>query len=292
MQRASGLTGGRRVFARGTVVACGGMLAITFLLADSSTAATIDPSAGTWAPVSSPLPTSTTLASVSCVTNTDCWAVGSSLPKRLYYTVAEHWNGDTWTIVPTPGRSGDQLSSIDCLSSADCWSVGSTTTSVLIEHWNGSDWSIAHDPSVTGGSELSSVTCISSTNCWAVGDGPGATTTNAMAEHWDGSEWSVLSVPDGKILKKPVPTYLTGVSCVSAEDCSGRGQLRLDPRILRVHLSALRTLEWDDLVGHHDRRWLRRRGRSDRHHLRVALRLLGGGEPEHRYRRQHRPNAG
>ena len=169
MQRASRSTGGRRVIARGTVVACGVMLAVAFLVAGASAGA-IDPPAGTWTPVSSPPVSASILASVSCVTGSDCWAVGFSESNQLKdNSLTERWNGANWTIVSTPDRANDQLSSIDCVSSTDCWSVGSTASAVLIEHWNGTDWSIVPTPPVTGMSQLSSVTCTSSNDCWAVG---------------------------------------------------------------------------------------------------------------------------
>ncbi len=228
MQRASRSTGGRRVIARGTVVACGVMLAVAFLVAGASAGA-IDPPAGTWTPVSSPPVSASILASVSCVTGSDCWAVGFSESNQLKdNSLTERWNGANWTIVSTPDRANDQLSSIDCVSSTDCWSVGSTASAVLIEHWNGTDWSIVPTPPVTGMSQLSSVTCTSSNDCWAVGyravgESPDNLSEYAMAEHWDGSTWSVVSVPNGTVGKMHPPTYLTGVSCVSAEDCWASG---------------------------------------------------------------------
>jgi hypothetical protein len=220
MKLASGLTVARGAIAWRTVVSIGVVLAVMFLVSDASSAATTDPPAGTWTPVSSPGVTGG-LASVSCVSSTDCWAVGTYDSKQLFYNLMEHWNGDHWTTVSTPDPLDGQLSSIDCVSSSDCWSVGARwssgteTSSVIIEHWNGTDWSIAHGAPVNGFSDLNSVTCVSSAVCWAVGGKPGS----PLAEHWNGSTWSVVPVPDGTLLKHPEPTGLVGVSCVSAEDC-------------------------------------------------------------------------
>jgi hypothetical protein len=233
MQRTPRMTGARAAISRRVLVASGVMFAFVFVLsADTSTAATIDPPAGTWAPVSSPIATHSSLASVSCVTSTDCWAVGSSEPGQLNNsdTLSEDWNGDTWTIVSTPDVTGDstnQLKSIDCVSTTDCWAVGysfssaTETSSVLIENWDGTDWSIVVSPLFTGASGLASVTCLSSIDCWAVGTGP----DGAMSEQWDGFEWTVVSVPNGMLGNDSEPTYLTGVNCVSAEDCWAVGNL-------------------------------------------------------------------
>jgi hypothetical protein len=232
MRRSSGSTGGRRRITPGTVVASGVLLAAAFLMAGASAGAATDPAAGTWTPVSSPPVTAGGLESVSCITASDCWAIGYSEPKQDTYTLTEHWNGDDWSVVATPDPTDGQLSSIDCVSSADCWSVGlrwsSDSSSVLIEHWDGTDWSIVHTPTVTGMSGLSSVACISSNDCWAVGgwtvgESPENQSAGAIAEHWDGSTWSVLSVPNGTVDGSHPPTGLTGVSCVSAEDCWASG---------------------------------------------------------------------
>jgi hypothetical protein len=233
MQTGFGLMGGRRAMAWRAVVSTGVVLALMLLLSNASLAATVDPPAGTWTPVSSPLVSTSDLESVSCISASDCWAVGFSEPKQDTYTLAEHWDGDDWNVVATPDPTDGQLSSIDCVSSADCWSVGvrwsSDTSSVLIEHWDGMDWSIAHSPPVTGMSQLNSVTCISSHDCWAVGyravgpDTPETLTQYAMAEQWNGSTWSVFSVPNGTVDNAHPPTGLTGVSCVSAEDCWASG---------------------------------------------------------------------
>ena len=216
MKLASGLTFGRRAIGWRTVVSIGVVFAVAVLVSDASSAATTAPPAGTWTPVSSPGVTGG-LASVSCVTSTDCWSVGISESK---YDLVEHWNGGDWSIVSSPDYlNGD--ASIDCVSSTDCWSVGSRwspdteTSSVVIEHWDGTAWSIAHGATVEGYSDLNSVTCVSSADCWAVGGKPGS----PLAEHWNGSTWSVVSVPDGTLLKHSEPTGLIGVSCVSAGDC-------------------------------------------------------------------------
>src|SRR5262245_21183949 len=64
------------------------------------------------------------LNAVSCVSETDCVAVGGSNAG----TLAERWNGEHWTIQPTPNPSGAQppaFFAISCASASSCMAVGS-----------------------------------------------------------------------------------------------------------------------------------------------------------------------
>src|ERR1700694_648162 len=78
-----------------------------------------------------------TLTGVSCVSISDCWAVGSQTGTPFFGSTA-----------PLPGPS-------------------------LVEHWDGSSWSIVTSPNVAGdqGSQLFAVTCLSHSNCWTSGGG-------------------------------------------------------------------------------------------------------------------------
>ena len=89
------------------------------------------------------------LDSVSCVSATDCWAVGNSGPSSgsSVLTLAEQWNGSAWAIVSTPNPAKfAALDSVSCTSASHCVAVGgdaATGTGAvrpLVEVWNGSTW--------------------------------------------------------------------------------------------------------------------------------------------------------
>jgi len=178
---------------------------------------------------------------VTCVTGSDCWAVGGvqtgqgqkSAPSAL----TEHWNGSSWTIVPNPVTAG-YFFAVTCTGTADCWATGATTVAGdngdavdgIIDHWDGSSWSPAALPD-TGAtySQLMSVTCTSASNCWAAGvAGPNQVTSGllpgilpkvtgdqALVEHWDGAGWSIADLPQAG----PSGSYLSGVTCAASSEC-------------------------------------------------------------------------
>jgi hypothetical protein len=72
---------------------------------------------------------------VSCVSGSDCVAVGSTNTGSANETLAMVWNGTAWSIVPSPnaGTRNDQLSSVSCVSASDCVAVGYTNTGSAYE---------------------------------------------------------------------------------------------------------------------------------------------------------------
>jgi len=137
-----------------------------------------------------------------------------------------------WTIVSTSnspsGSSG--LSAVTCVSPGDCWAAGYSygqngNTQPLIEQNSGTGWTVvaSPNPSVSRSDALRGLACVGAGDCWAVGysidvsDGIG----QALIEHYAGSGWSIFSSP------KPsgvTDTRLSGVTCVSADDCWAVGQ--------------------------------------------------------------------
>ncbi len=160
------------------------------------------------------------LSAVSCVSSSDCWAVGDvgrGGPYNLA-TLAEHWDGGTWSIVSTPNtglENFNALNGVTCVSSTDCWATGigngtSTTDQTLAENWNGSSWSIVATPNISPVSILGGVTCVTSSDCWTVGNASGKT----LAEYWNGSSWSIVTTPT-----LPSENGLASVSCITTSDC-------------------------------------------------------------------------
>src|SRR5579884_2819170 len=174
-----------------------------------------------WSIVPSPSPNRGTneLAGVSCVSATDCTAVGGA---DFSGTLVQHWNGTAWSTVPSPSPSKrDGLFGVSCVSATDCTAVGgreAKNSATLVEHWNGSAWSLVPSPTPAGGAMLTAVSCASATACMAVGTVWGVTHGSTfpkapLGEQWNGVKWSITPLKGG----------VSGVSCVSATDCIAVG---------------------------------------------------------------------
>jgi hypothetical protein len=156
------------------------------------------------------------LNGLSCVTASNCWAVGDysdPADPRVGLSQAMHWNGRRWSVVATPQPAGtavdvsQPLNDVHCTSAANCWAVGdyrsivgnaqSTLNQAL--HWDGAVWSLAVTPNPGGSSNLDEnalfgVRCVSAGNCWAVGERRhkgGAPPNVNQILHWNGRMWSV-----------------------------------------------------------------------------------------------------
>jgi hypothetical protein len=174
----------------------------------------------TWSVQATPNPASpprSALTAVSCISASDCTAVGNSglATGSNSRTLAEAWDGTSWSIEPTPnGTGGSFLTGVSCASPGACTAVGATEDDELLaEAWNGTSWSIQATPSPGGGSpQFSSVSCTSPSACTAVG-------RPAFAERWDGTTWSIQQTP---VLDANAD--LTGVACTTASACTAAGQ--------------------------------------------------------------------
>jgi len=161
-----------------------------------------------WSPVPSPAPSQEGggLGSVSAISASDIWAVGTYYTNGSNNTLAEHWDGSQWTLVPTPNpqAGGNYLSSVVALSSTDAWAVGGSFSGTgaaltLVEHWDGTQWSVVNSPNPgTGYNDLMGMAALSATNIWAVGNAYNhhKARTKTLIEHWDGAQWSVVKSPN------------------------------------------------------------------------------------------------
>lgn len=196
---------------------------------------------------------------ISCVTTTDCIAVGewaytgvqSGLTVTEVGPALEHWDGSAWTDVFSPSSSPFDSNStgVSCVgdgTTADtCIVVGGGANSPeVLRHVSGQPWTTwksSTGPKHPNGASysISGVSCVSAANCTAVGfyrpgGASGINATYAMT--WDGTAWTVQPTPtydEGSFL---VPT---AISCESAGVCAAvgegpdaqeqNGQARLDP---------------------------------------------------------------
>jgi hypothetical protein len=172
------------------------------------------------------------LNGVSCVSATDCTAVGYYNAGESYATLVEAWNGTKWSIVasPSPGGNGfddfSELTGVWCFSSTSCVAVGTdgdfSSLTTLVEIWNGSTWTVQTSPNPTSASEstLSAISCASATDCMAVGVYTGTSGNLTLAEIWNGTTWAVKSTPNPAGASD---SQLVGVSCDSST-CAAVGQ--------------------------------------------------------------------
>jgi len=218
-----------------------------------------DPSAPSWSIVPSPNELSeegNALYGVTCVSASDCWAVGISgfgFPK----TLIERWNGTSWAIVASPNTSSpydNRLYGVTCISASECWAVGyafnGNNYQTLIEQWNGTAWAIvtSPNPSASQNNFLSGVTCASASDCWAVGyyvnvnSTTGTSATQTLIEQWNGTSWSIVASPNTtSVIGATQDDVLSGVTCASASNCWAVGYSS-DPTI-GIYQSLIE--QWD-----------------------------------------------
>jgi hypothetical protein len=202
-----------------------------------------------WSIVNSPNDSTTPyfLDGVTCLSASDCWAVGRT-SSVSHITIVERWDGSSWTVVPSPDGPGDLiniLSGVACTATNDCWAVGYYVTQqlhvgTLILRWDGSSWTIVPSPDANPASRsaLNGITCQSSSECWAVGfDATSGNVAQTLIERWDGSSWTVVASPSASTTEG---NELLGVTCMSASDCWAVGSYVID-----ASTRATLTEHWD-----------------------------------------------
>jgi hypothetical protein len=221
---AAAITGATRPRASGRLVLA--LLTISVAALAVSTPA-LAASAGIRATASVPVQHS--LASVSCVSGTDCVAVGQRVTSsNSDLNFAEGWNGQRWRALPQPPSPGslDGLQAVSCASRTVCMAVGSyeliqpakpkphAQILNLAELWNGRAWKRLATPDHGAGNQLTGVSCTAPNRCVAVGWSLAGT----IAESWNGSRWRLMTTPN------PAPDIaLNGVSCAGASHCVAVG---------------------------------------------------------------------
>jgi hypothetical protein len=186
--------------------------------------------------VPSPPGRTSVLAGVSCVTASQCVAVGSAESPRAQETagqgtLAEQWNGTSWTILPTPAlkpKGGRDLEAVSCPAVASCMTGGYDHDYLepgnerpVAESWNGTQWAQTREPAGYGA--LSGVSCRAPGDCAAVGvgyGGPPGPSPSTAAESWNGTTWTVQPTPNPA---NSFAAYLQAVSCAAPDRCVATG---------------------------------------------------------------------
>jgi hypothetical protein len=160
---------------------------------------------GAWQVVPSPDPYKygDWLSSLTVVSPTDVWAVGSGYATKFgTETLVEHWDGTQWSVVSSPDVGiDDGLSSISAVGPSDLWAVGDyfentpngSDVLTLAEHFDGAHWTVVPTPDPSATANLHAVQALSSDDVWAVGDADGQ--LPALVEHWNGTAWHVVPEP-------------------------------------------------------------------------------------------------
>jgi hypothetical protein len=218
-----------RVLAAGLLCSGGLLLAAFSFAAQTTTTASSNIASSDWSIVNSPNPPPSPIPNnilgSTCVSASDCWAVGYSNDGNPDRTLILHWDGNAWALFPSPNSSAtqpNQLYAVACSSTSNCWAVGyyfgENAYQTLIEHWNGLAWTIVSSPnaSTVNPNILTGVTCTSASNCWAVGYFSTGATDQTLIEHWDGNNWTVVNSPN---TDTSFTNRLLAVTCASTSDC-------------------------------------------------------------------------
>lgn len=196
-----------------------------------------------WSFVSAAEPEGTSsLAGVTCVSGSSCWAVGWG--PWANHTLVEHWDGNSWSIVASPNgvidgkpAEWDALVDVVCTGASNCWAVGYYGNSVdhgtfylplgrtFIQQWNGKSWQAVESPNIDHAitpNFLYDITCTSGSDCWTVGnytyayDKFDVPLYQPVIEHWNGNQWTLVPSPRNT---GDNDASLTGISCLSSSDC-------------------------------------------------------------------------
>jgi hypothetical protein len=172
---------------------------------------------------------------VSCVSATDCVAVGNTLVNSMQVPAIGTWDGTSWSIQSLPMPAGDDvagLSGIACESASACVAAGDAdliggpgipTVVTLAEQWNGASWSVMStpNPSSSYDSELKGIAC-TATTCTATGTWDDE---NPLAEQWNGASWTLEPTPEPATPPGTTFEYVTlgGVACSAYDACIALG---------------------------------------------------------------------
>jgi hypothetical protein len=166
----------------------------------------------------------TTLQGIACVTDTSCFAVGTSMAATHTKPFIVRWNGTAWTAMTSPGLQFAGLDDIACASAKACFALGSVaskTTSTLVERWNGTKWAVVTLKNMPTANHLFGIACPTATRCIAVGRRAWTTAGfRTLAYSWNGGTWSQVAPPnhDGA-----TSNWLNAITCPSPTVCRAVG---------------------------------------------------------------------
>jgi len=184
-----------------------------------------------WRQVPSPDPGSLNniLYGVSCVSRSSCLAVGT-FGANSFHLLTERWDGHAWKVVSVSAvdRAAAALA-VSCVATNACFAVGDANDGPVALRWDGHTWSSSKMPTrgLSRDNLLTDLSCLSTTTCVAVGaSGPGVSgygnnpREQTLVETWNGKRWRIIPSPN----RTDYVSVLSGVSCISAEQCTAVGR--------------------------------------------------------------------
>ncbi|WP_375491951.1 hypothetical protein [uncultured Jatrophihabitans sp.] len=237
---------------------------------DASVADTLD--GGTW--TSQKLPAAITgespqLEAVSCTSETECVAVGSTERMAGYPDVplVERLSGGQWTATALPqvaGREHTFLRGISCTSATSCIAVGNAVAShdgpydgdglPIVEQLSGNTWTeqTLDVPSGYTGARLNAVVCSAAAQCVAVGaadkTSTGEVPSDAIVDRLSGTTWTPQVV--ASIGSPKDDDTLNGLTCFSSSSCLAVGAAGNHALVATIDASAVVPQTLPDVDGH------------------------------------------
>jgi hypothetical protein len=163
------------------------------------------------------------LASVACVSPSDCIAVGFATmgPAGDEMPLAESWDGHKW-VAEAAAVSGidGALGEVSCTAATFCMAVGGvfhgndSSPAELMERWDGHGWLHLATPA---GRVMTSVSCTSPSACVAVGS-DSSEDFGVYSESWDGTTWAIQANGEAS-----TGDDVSGVSCTEPDTCTEVG---------------------------------------------------------------------
>ncbi len=197
---------------------------------------------------------SVTLNAVTCLSPSDCIAVGntrttmpfcsygactqgdSTAPDAYFGAIVDAWNGLTWSSqsVPAPPNASSGyfrgvFNAVSCSARKFCVAVGYFRDDVLgqnqpfAERWDGRNWYLMRLPAPAGvvEAEFDGVTCIK-TSCLAVGSSVRSNSlTMPFADAWNGVRWVRSATPN-------TSGSFAADACLSERECIAVGSTGID----------------------------------------------------------------
>ena len=177
------------------------------------------------------------LFSVSAVSASDAWAVGT-LGLTGAVPLILHWNGITWSRVPIARSVATGIGAVSAASASEAWALAGQLHQAAALHWNGTSWSKVL---ILPGDRLAVPFAVSDAgpkNAWAVGQRGDKTLT----VHWDGAAWSQVPSPSPGQVCQPcagLVDKLSGVAIISKSDAWAVGAYTTSTAV------AALTLHWN-----------------------------------------------
>ena len=166
------------------------------------------------------------LLGVSCLSESQCTAVGFYRSTEGNESLVLMWDGTTWDAPTVPALSGNEgLDSVSCVSENRCTAVGSGDAGTLVMTWDGAAWTVVPSPSPGEFAALGSVSCVNESWCTAVGyfNETGDEFLSTLVLNFDGATWSAVPSPNGGSDDR-----LQSVWCVSTASCVAVGSTEED----------------------------------------------------------------